>query len=256
MTDQALAVVPPVAGLPARQLSAIDILQAAVERGITAENVAVVKEIKELVREEQAHAAKLAFNRAFFQLRREMPVIYADKEVKTDSGALAFRYCSPEEIKDVLEPLMQKHGFATMTTQEMDGDTKVTVVVTLIHEQGHQVPGTYTIRVGQENRLVKGPQVVAGATTAAERHCLIKLFGLRTRIKAEDDARNEGQAITAEQAAELHRRVTDLEGDHKAFLWFCGVPAQKPTFEDYKRIMSSRYQAASDMLAKKEAGGR
>lgn len=237
--------------------SAIDILQAAVAGGITSENVAVVQQIREMVREEETHKAKLAFGRAFFALRREMPIVYADKEVRTESGAMAFRYCSPEEIKNVLEPLMHKHGFATMTTQTMDGETKVTVVVTLIHEQGHQVQGTFTLRVGQENRLVKGPQVVAGATTAAERHCLIKLFGLRTRIDPTADARNEGEAITEDQAKELQRRVMETESNETAFLKFCGVPVNgKAGPADYQRIMSSRYPAADDMLRKKEQRGR
>ena len=257
MSDN-LELVPVQAGAVAKPApSAIDILQAAVAGGITSENVAVVQKIKEMVREEESHKAKLAFGRAFFALRREMPIVYADKEVRTESGAMAFRYCSPEEIKNVLEPLMQKHGFTTMTTQTMDGETKVTVVVTLIHEQGHQVQGTFTIRVGQENRLVKGPQVVAGATTAAERHCLIKLFGLRTRIDPSADARNEGEAITDDQAQELWRRVTDTESNHKAFLKFCGVPVQgEPTIADYKRVMSSRYDAADQMLRRKEQVGR
>lgn len=252
-----LTVVPQAGAVATRQLTAIDLLQAAIEKGITAENVAVVKEIKELVREEQAHAAKLAFGRAFFAMRKEMPVVYADREVKTDSGETAFSYCSPQEIKDMLEPLMQRHGFCTMTSQVMDGETKVTVTVTLMHEAGHSVEGTFTIRVGAENRLVKGPQVVAGATTAAERHCLIKLFGLRTRINPDADARNEGEPITDAQADELWRRVTDTESNHKAFLKFCGVPVGgEATIADYRRIMSSRYEAADAMLRKKEQKGR
>jgi ERF superfamily len=227
------------------QPTAIDILQAAIEKGITAENVAVVREIKQMVREEREDAARVAFNRAFFALRKEMPVVYADREVKTDSGALAFQYCSPQEIKDVLEPLMMRHGFTTMTSQQMDGDSKVTVTVTLMHESGHSCEGTFTIRVGQENRLVKGPQVVAGATTAAERHCLIKLFGLRTRINPEGDARNLGTHITPDQAADLERRVHDTGSDVGLFLKFAGA-------RTFAEIMSSRYAELDQNLRRKE----
>ena len=242
-----LSVIAPKDAAVARpQPTAIDILQAAVEKGITAENVAVVKEIRQMVREEQEHNAKLAFNRAFFELRKEMPVVYADREVKTDSGAVAFQYCSPQEIKDILEPLMLRHGFTTMTSQEMDGETKVTVTVSLLHEAGHSVNGTFTIRVGQENRLVKGPQVVAGATTAAERHCLIKLFGLRTRVNADDDARNVGEPITAEQAFELERMVKEKNRDAAAFLKFAGATS-------FQTIMSSRLEECRKMLQKAKA---
>lgn len=258
MPDQALTVIPPGGEVVApRQPSALEILQAAVSGGITKENVEVVTKIKEIVREEQAYQSKIAANRSFFVLRKEMPVLYADKQVRKDDGAIAFEYCSPQEIKDMLEPLCQKHGFATMATQTMDGETKVTVTIKLIHEQGHEFESSFTVRIGQENKLVKGPQVVAAASTTAERHCLIKLFGLRTRINPAGDARNEGTAITEDQAKELHRRVTETNSDHKAFLKFCGVPVQgDPTFEDYKRVMSSRYPAADEMLRRKEQRGR
>jgi hypothetical protein len=246
MTDPNLSVIKSEAGAVARPIpTAIDILQAAIEKGITAENVAVVKEIRQMVREEREDAAKTAFNRAFFALRKEMPIAYADKQVKTDSGALAFQYCSPQEIRDVLEPLMLRHGFCTMTSQEMDGETKVTVTVSLMHEAGHSVNGTFTIRVGQENRLVKGPQVVAGATTAAERHCLIKLFGLRTRISGEADARNIGSPITPEQAFELERRVAETNSDAAKFLKFAGAAK-------FTEIMSGRYDELDAFLRKKE----
>lgn len=245
MTDN-LSVIKSDGGALARpQPTAIDILQAAVEKGITAENVAVVKEIRQMVREEQEHAAKLAFNHAFFTLRKEMPIAYADKQVRTESGALAFQYCSPQEIRDVLEPLMLRHGFCTMTSQEMEGDSKVTVTVSLMHEAGHSVNGTFTIRVGQENRLVKGPQVVAGATTAAERHCLIKLFGLRTRISTEGDARNVGEPITSDQAFELEHRVAETNSDVAKFLKFAGA-------SKFSEIMSGRYDELDSFLRKKE----
>ena len=246
--SESLQVIPQSGAVARPQPTAIDILQAAIEKGITSENVAVVKEIRQMVREERGDLAKVAFNKAFFAMRKEMPIAYADKKVKTDSGALAFQYCSPQEIRDVLEPLMLRHGFCTMTSQEMDGETKVTVTVSLLHEAGHSVNGTFTIRVGQENRLVKGPQVVAGATTAAERHCLIKLFGLRTRINPDGDARNLGEPITKEQAFELERRVGETNSDCAKFLKLAGA-------SKFTEIMSSRYAELDSLLRRKERGG-
>lgn len=248
--------IPPSAALPARQPTYIEILQAALSGGITPDTVAVVTQVKDLLREEQAHQAKLAFGRSFFALRKDMPIIYADKEVHTKDGTLAFQYCSPQEIKDTLEPLMQKYGFCTMTGQELV-DGKVTVTITLMHQDGHSESRSFTARVSPGNALTNPTQCDAAASSAAERHCLIKLFGLRTRINADADARNEGAPITDEQAEELHRRITDTESDHKAFLKFCGVPVEgQATIADYKRIMSSRYPIADEMLRKKEARAR
>ena len=245
--DNKLELMKPEAGAVAvrPQPTAIDILQAAIEKGITSENVAVVKEIRQMVRDERDDHAKVAFHRAFFALRKEMPIVYADKQVKTDSGAMAFQYCSPQEIKDVLEPLMLRHGFCTMTAQRMDNEATVTVIVSLIHEAGHQHDSTFTLRVGQENRLVKGPQVVAGATTAAERHCLVKLFGLRTRINPDGDANNLGTHITPEQAADLERRVAATKSDRDLFLRLAGA-------KTFAEIMSGRFSDLDAALAKRE----
>ena len=85
--------------LAVRSPSVINILEAAVKGGLTADNVVVAKELIQLIREEKASQAKAAFAKSLFQLRKNMPEIYVDKEAKTDSGAVAFRYCSEEETR-------------------------------------------------------------------------------------------------------------------------------------------------------------
>lgn len=237
--------------------SPIDILEAAVRGGITRENVEVVKELAIMAREQRAEDAKAAFARALFQLRKEMPIIYADKEVHTKSGALAFEYCSPDEIKGVLEPLLFRHGFCLMTDQKLD-DGQVTVALSLIHEAGHSTTTHYTCRVSPGNSLMSPSQCDAAATTSAERHAMIKTFWLRTRVREEDDARNLGQPITPEQADELQRRCKETNSNEPAFLKFAGVSTHStpPTIEDYRRIPSLRYDEADKMLRKKEAQGK
>lgn len=232
-----------------------EILQTAIQGGITKENVEVVKELAAMCREQRAEDARALFAKAFFRLRKEMPVIYADKEVTTKSGAVAFQYCTPAEIKDVLEPLMQKHGFCTMTGQTLSNG-EVTATVTLIHEGGHSETRSFTVRVSPGNQLMSPSQCDAAATTAAERHALIKMFGLRTRQKVEDDPRNVGEPITAEQAEELQHRMKMLNAPEQPFLKWAGVPnaPQHPALDDYKKIPSTAYDRCDQFLSGKEAG--
>ena len=229
--------------------SPLSILQAAIEQGITAESVAVVEKLAAMCREQRAEDARTTFNRAFFQLKREMPVVYADKEVKTSKG-VAFSYCSPEEIKDRLEPLLVRHGFAIMGGQTLNAG-EATVTLNLIHEAGHSEPRSFTVRVSPGNQLMSPSQCDAAASSVAERHCLIKMFQLRTRLKEADDPRNLGDMVSQEQADELERRAKETNSNIPAFLKFAGSKTER--FAD---IPANRYAECDRMLSVKEKGGR
>ena len=225
------------------------ILQTVLSREITPQSADVAEKILAMCREQKRDDARQSFMRAFFALRKELPNFYADKEVQTRTGAVAFTYCSPGEIKDKLEPLLLKHGFFTMTEQAQDTTGRVTVTVRVFHEDGHEEKSNFTTRVSPGNSLMSPSQCDAGASTGAERHCLIKMFGLRTRLRAEDDPRNEGGIITAEQAFELERRVAETNSDKGRFLALAGAAS-------FAEIHESKYAMLDEMLARKERGGK
>lgn len=255
MTNQ-LTKIEPQAMAVAPQPSPASILQAVVEKGINSENVAVVKELMGMCREVRAEEAKAAFAKAFFALRRDLKPIYADKEVKTKTG-VAFEYCSPQEIKNTVELLMERHGFCTMAGQTMADDGRsVTVSVTLYHESGHSETRAFSTMISPGNQLMTVTQAVGAASSNAERHCLIKLFGLRTRSsKSEDDPRNLGEEITVEQARDFQTRVAETGSDERGFLKYAGVTLgenEQPTFDHYTRIMSGKHAALDASLKRKE----
>jgi len=232
----------------APQMSTLSILEAAVRGGVTGENVAVVKEIVAMRREEMALENKACFNRAFFALKREISGMnfYADKEAKTKSGEVAYSYCSEVEISTKLEPVLFKHGFTMLFGQRQDGD-RVVAVVTLIHEQGHEETREYSVRVGQANSMKDATAVDAGSTTSAWRHLVIKMFGLKSRIREQDDARNLGEVITKDQAEELARRVAETNTDKAKFLAFAKA-------NSFAEILSGKYDSLDQALRKKEQG--
>ena len=197
-----------------------------------------------MVREQHNDEAKAAFSRDFFKLRKSAGVIYADKQVKDLSGRIMFKYCSPEAIQDALEPLLIQNGFTTLFGQEIN-DALTTINLTLIHEMGHQETRHYSIRSISPNKSMDGAKCDTGSATMALRHLQIKMFGLKTRIRAEDDARMEGEPITKEQAESLAHRVAMTNSDKVRFLAVAGAAT-------FAEIPSAKYAMLSDMLAKKE----
>lgn len=230
--------------------SPLDILEAAIRGGVTADNVAVVKEIAALCRQEVADKNKAEFNRAFFALKQEIRSLnfYADKEAKSRDGAVMYAYCSEAEIGEKLEPVLARHGFDMLFSQEREGDT-VTAVITLLHQSGHEFVSKFTVRVGATNSAKDATAVDAGSTTSAWRHLVMKMFGLKSRISADQDPRNLGDYITPEQADELQRRVDGVNGNVKAFLSLAGA-------KSFREIMSGKYAMLNAKLAEKEKQGR
>jgi hypothetical protein len=228
--------------------SSLSILERAIQGGVTSENVAVVKELLAMRREETAAANKADFNRAFFRLKTEISTMdfYADKTATTKSGAPAYSYCSEGEISEKLEPVLFKHGFAMMFGQKQDGD-RVVVEVTLMHESGHEEKREYSVRTGSTNAMKDATAADSGATTSAWRHLVIKLFGLKSRIKEEGDMANVGGIITFEQSCVLREMVKETNSNEESFLKFAGA-------ETYEKIGSVRYDALFAALDKKRRG--
>lgn len=191
-----------------------ELLSAVISQAVTAESVAVVKELVAMRREEVTIENKQAFNRDLFALKEHISRLdfYADKFAKTRSGAEAYSYCSEEEISGKLEPILFKHGFTMLFGQRKDGGT-VTAIVTLIHRAGHEESREYSVRVGQSNQMKDDTAVDAGSTTSAWRHLVIKMFGLKSRIREEGDARNLGGKISPEKSAELLARCEAVGGN-------------------------------------------
>lgn len=227
-------------------MSALDVLNSAVSGGINKDNVEVVERLVALRREEVKEQAKAEFARAFFRLKRQIATleIYADKSAKDDHGKVVYTYCSEEEISRALESLLFQHGFVTLFGQRQDGESTV-AIVTIMHEAGHQETREFSVRRGATNRMKDATAADTGSTTSAWRHLMIKMFGLKSRIRAEDDARVEGGTISANQAESLRARAQKLGVDEKALLKLGGA-------ESYETISDAKAALLDDFLSQRE----
>ena len=238
------------------QPTALEILNSAISGGITADNVAVVKELIAMQREEMALQNKAKFNRAFFELKQEIAHsdFYADKAA-SNNGKVAYTYCSERELQSKLDPLLSRHGFAMLFGQRDDG-AKTIAIITLIHQEGHEETREYAVRSGATNAMKDATAADTGATTSAWRHLVMKMFGLKSRIVEADDAKNLGSTISRQLAEELHQRAKLTNSNEIAILKMAGIVSAAPCLADYEKINSIKYEVIDQMLRMKERAGK
>lgn len=228
--------------------TALSILDSAIRGGINKDNVEVVERLVALRREELKEESKKAFARDWFRLRKNMPEIYADKAARNDAGEVVYTYCSEKEIADKLDPIMLQYGFTTLCGQRQE-EGRVVAIITLMHEAGHEETREYSVRAGATNRMKDASAADAGSTTTAWRHLMIKLFGLKCRIAAGDDPRNEGGKVTPDQAFELERRVAETNSNKDAFLKLAGA-------KSFGDIHELKYDMLDQFLRLREKKGK
>jgi hypothetical protein len=195
-------------------VNALSILEAVVnsQGGINKENVDVVERLVQLARDQRNDEAKAAFARAYFQMRKNMPEIYADKEAYDKAGNVTFTYCSEVALSKKLEPHLMSYGFAMLFGQS-ESNGRITVNVTLLHEQGHQEIREFTVRAGATNAMKDGAMADAGGATTAWRHLMIEMFGLKSRIQTNQQAEVEGEKITKDKVMYLQEQCRELGPD-------------------------------------------
>lgn len=247
--------------LPERQLpanpepSVAQILSAAVQGGVTAENVAVVKELLAMQKEIREDESKRAFARDFVALQAAIPAMEKSKEVKNKDGSHRFAYAPFEEIMDAVKPLAQEHNFGiTFDTETVE--RSITVHCILIHSSGHEKRNKQTVRIGSGPPGSSEAQADGAATSYAKRFALCA--ALNITIETDREEARGGDAITEEEAAELEKGVTETGIAPVKFLkWLGVVPKDAPEDTtdvwpaDYRKIPAARLEEAREQIRKR-----
>jgi hypothetical protein len=213
--------------------------------GISSGDVATVRELCELRRQERAEDAKQAFAAAFVRLQAETPSIHARKAVPDNSGGVRYHYAPYEDIMRQVAPLLRKNGFAiTFDTEMQDG--RAVVTCTLIHEGGHSRSNKFSARTSAPPKCSEA-QADGATVTYAKRFALCGALNIVIEEDSDGaDARNIGGPISADEVAELRERVSATKADEEKFLRVAGVP----TFE---QIPQSKLAELRGILARREA---
>lgn len=200
-----------------------DMMQAAIEKGINSENVAVMGQLVALYERLEDKNAERAFAQSFNQLQSELPTIVATSVIPNRG-----KYERYEDVWRVVQPLLSKNGFAVTFEQEAD-DKRIKVTCHLLHIAGHSRSTPFAVRLG--GRADSDTQADCKASTTAKRNALLQALNIVIRqdvFQDEDEAHNEGDSITQEQADTLRELCDETKSDRKKFLDY----ARAETFEE------------------------
>lgn len=235
MSETALAVVQDPVAL---------MLQGVIEKGVTAENVTALEQLVGLYERMQKRNAEQEFASAFVKLQSEMPAVQATRPVPNNDGTTRYSYAPYEDIMEQIQPMLTKHGFTvTFDTKFLEGG-RIASVCTLMHTGGHSRSNEFAARVGHGPPKASEAQADGSAQTYSKRFALCNALNIVVR-GMDDDARSEGGFITAEQAADLERRVKETKADRVKFLKHAGA-------ETFTEIRESRLADLDETLKKRE----
>lgn len=215
------------------------LLQQAIDKGVPVETMERLLAMRTQLKQERA---KEAYDRSMADFQAECPTIVKTKEVKTNSGQLAYRYAPIESIVSQVKDLLQKHGFSYSTGMELlEGGVKVRMRVT--HSDGHSEEFYMEVPFGTKTGVMSQTQVAAAATTFAKRYAFCNAFGILTGDEDTDAKAEEAQKdrmpsyqvrrVVPDESDEAggYRRVevppADFEEGHNE------IVAAGATFEDF-----------------------
>jgi hypothetical protein len=242
--------------LPADPFDQVSLMmQAVVDKGITAENVAALKELTALYQQMEAKRSERIFNEAFNQLQQDMPTIKATEPVPNKDGTVRYRFAPYEDLMNEVSPLLVKHGFTISFSTRYD-QGRIIKICTLRHRGGHAVANEFAVRVGHGPPGSSEAQADGAAGTYAKRLALCD--ALNIVVEKDTDARNLGDTVTKEQAASLRRRVQATGSDEIAFLKYAQAqlpanPTAKQVEQAYGTIPEVMLNILDSSLRKKES---
>lgn len=240
---EALALVPAKEGaLEKRQPTPAEILQAVVERGVTADNAVAVKEIIGLMERMEDRKAETDFAQAFVALQKDLPTFVATTEIHNRGKYLKF-----EDMMQIVGPLLTRHGFTVAFSMDFK-ENRILETCHLTHGN-HTRSNTFAVRCGKADTET---QADCKAATTAKRNALCNALNIVIRqdcLNTEESAAIEGGPITKQQAEELAHRVAMTNSDKAKFLKFAGAAS-------FDKILSGKYPVLDEYLRRKEQQGR
>lgn len=220
-------------------------LQGIIDKGITAESVAVMGQLVALKERMDAKQAEKDFVADFVSLKQAMPKIQATKGVPGKDGNIKYHFAPLDEIDNQLNPVALKHGFTYSFTEEASTRVgTITKVCIVQHKSGHSARHPFSVRIGNGPPGSTDSQADGAAHSYAKRGALCDAFGIV--ISHDDDARALGGSITQAQADQLRRMVKETKSDEAAFLTFAGA-------DTFEAIDSSQLDRLVEKLEKKMA---
>ena len=235
------------ARLVVAQPTPLALMQQVIAAGITPESVGVMERLVALDREMKKDAAAVEFAGAFSRLQTALKAFKPTKEVpgkdKEGNRIIKYTYLPYEEIMREVNPIAEREGLSiSFSTDFAEG--RIIQTCTIQHVSGHSKDYKAFVRAGAGPYGATETQADGAAMTYAKRYALCNALNILVERDSDGlDARNEGHAISFEQAQTLKELAQEVKADIPAFLKYAGASK----FED---IGSARYDGLYKSLAK------
>lgn len=251
IVDQLPAIVEP------RTVTPMQLLQSAVEKGATVEQLAGLLALQERW---EANDARKAFVAALSAFKADPPTIIKNKRAGFDSKRTGertdYEFATLDMVAAVIGEALSRHGLShRWETKQAEG--KISVTCVLMHRLGHSE--RVTLEAGADASGSKNSiQAIGSTVTYLERYTLLAATGLAAKGQ-DNDTKNigadDGATISPEQKAKLVSLMQEAEPDAeklgartKRFLKFFKVdtldnlPANR--FTEARDILQSQANAA------------
>ena len=218
------------------------IAQMVASGSLSAESVAVVKELVALKEHMEDRQSQRDFAVNLVGLQGELSTFQATKPVPDKYGNV--KYCSLEyhEIMAKVQPLLLRYGFSVSFSTAESKDGRIRQVCTLQHVSGHHRDFQVFVRAGSGPPGATESQADGSVISYARKYALC--CALNISVDHTPDARKEGEPISPEQAELLRQMVKRSRSDEAAFLRFAGA-------KSYEEIGERRYAEVFAALEKK-----
>ena len=208
-----LALVPSV---PEPGRTPIDLLHAAIEKGIDADGIVKLAEVFERM---EAKRAEQDYIQALIDFHRVCPPI-----PKTRKGAKDALFAPLPEITRIVDPLLVERGLTYSFNTLLKEDT-MQIDCKLYHAGGHSTVTTFFTPIDKETAIhIKMTATHAGASASSfgKRYALQLALGLVTGLP-DDDGMALIAKISPEQVKTLQTMIEEVKADLGAFMRYARV---------------------------------
>ena len=150
--------------------------------------VGVMERLLAMLVKEEARLAKKEYDSAMAAFQSSCPTIIKTKEVKINSGIVAYRYAPIEAIITQVKTVIEQNGFSYSFKQELK-EAGVKVYCVVKHIAGHTEEYSMEVPLGTKTNIMSESQVVAAASTFAKRYAFVNAFGILTADEDNDGAK-------------------------------------------------------------------
>lgn len=223
--------------VPAQAIGIMSVIEkAATDPGIDAAKMMALLDVHERILNKQAEAA---FNTAKLELKSDLPKIGKNKH----NSQTQSNYCNLEKIKEVVDPILSKHGFDVYYENYFPAPERVGVTCILMHRQGHKQKNS--VELPLDSKGIKGTanktdvHATAASITYAQRYALCGVLGIATGEKDGNSINDEMETIDTEKAAEIDTLIRETGSDHDRFLkWIGAASVQEILAKDYEKAVT------------------